>query len=342
MKKRLALLRKNSSQSLLPGISLAVLVITLLGTLTKGTAAIPIHDVVSVFIAKLGLGNPEILTTPNGIILWEIRWPRVALAVLAGSALAISGACYQTMFRNPLADPFILGVSSGAALGAAAAITFMQGAYLTLSAFVGSAVAVAAVYFLGRQDEGAGSDNLLLAGVAFGSMLNALLSCIMAVFSQQIHLIVFWLMGSLSSPVQSLAGVGAAVCLGMAAILVFARDLDLIALGDETAHNLGVNLSRVRLVILGATTLITGAVVSVTGIIGFIGLVVPHMVRNIAGPEHVRLLPLSAVWGAILLLWADSLTRMFTTLVTIPVGVVTALFGGPFFLYILYTSRTGR
>lgn len=342
MKKRLTLLRKNSSQSWLPGISLAVLLLTLLGTLTKGTAAIPLSDVFGVLLAKLGVGNAAILATPNGIILWEIRWPRVALAVLAGSALAISGACYQTMFRNPLADPFILGVSSGAALGAAAAITFWQGAYITMSAFAGSAVAVAAVYFLGRQDEGAGSENLLLAGVAFGSMLNALLSCIMAIFSQQIHLIVFWLMGSLASPVQSLPAVAAAVCFGMAAILVFARDLDLIALGDETAHHLGVNLSRVRLVILGATTLITGAVVSVTGIIGFIGLVVPHMVRNIAGPEHVRLLPLSAVWGAILLLWADSLTRMFTTLVTIPVGVITALFGGPFFLYILYTSRTGR
>jgi iron complex transport system permease protein len=342
MKKRLNLIWRNRSQSWLPGASLAVLLITLLATLTKGTAPIPTVDVITVLLAKLGLTDAAILATPTGIILWEIRWPRVALAVLAGSALAISGACYQTLFRNPLADPFILGVSSGAALGAAIAITFWQGAYLTLSAFGGSAVAVAVVYFLGRQDEGADSQQLLLAGVAFGSMLSALLSCIMAVFSQQIHLIVFWLMGSLASPVQSLPAVAAAVCFGMAAILFFARDLDLVALGEETAHHLGVNLPLVRLVILGATTLITGAVVSVTGIIGFIGLVVPHMVRNIAGPEHVRLLPLSAVWGAILLLWADSLTRMFTSLVSIPVGVVTALFGGPFFLYILYTARTGR
>lgn len=334
--------RLRQTTPLLPSVSMAVLAITLLVTLTKGTAAIPVADVVHVFLAKIGLADRAILATPNGIILWEIRWPRIALAVLAGSSLALSGACYQTLFRNPLADPFILGVSSGAALGAAIAITFWHGSYLTLSAFIGSAAAVAAVYFLGRQDEGAGSQQLLLAGVAFGSMLNALLSCIMAVFSQQIHLIVFWLMGSLASPVQNLPTVAAAVCIGTAAILVYARDLDLIALGQETAHHLGVNLPRVRLVILGATTLITGAVVSVSGIIGFVGLIVPHMVRSIAGPEHVRLLPLCAIWGAIMLLWADSLTRAFTTLVSIPVGVVTALFGGPFFLYILYTARTGR
>ncbi len=342
MNKWVHMIRHQRSQTILPALSLAILLMTLLLTLTKGTAAIPLADVVAVLLAKLGLADMDILSTPTGIILWEIRWPRVALAVLAGSALAMSGACYQTLFRNPLADPFILGVSSGAALGAAVAITFWQGGYLTLAAFFGSAVAVTVVYFLGRQDEGAGSQQILLAGVAFGSMLNALLSCIMALFSQQIHLIVFWLMGSLASPVQSLPAVAAAVCFGMAAILVFARDLDLIALGDETAHHLGVNLTRVRLVILAATTLITGAVVSVTGIIGFIGLVVPHMVRNVAGPEHARLLPLCAVWGATLLLWADSLTRMFTSLVSIPVGVVTALFGGPFFLYILYSARAGR
>ena len=335
-------MRIRQIRLLLPGVSLAVLLLTLVAALTKGSAPIPPGDVIRVLLAKLGLADAAILSTPTGIILWEIRWPRVALAVLAGSALAISGACYQTLFRNSLADPFILGVSSGATLGAAIAITFWQGAGLTLFAFAGSAAAVAVVYFLGRQDEGASSQQILLAGVAFGSMLNALLSCVMAIFSQQIHLIVFWLMGSLASPVQSLPAVAAAVCFGMAAILFFARDLDLIALGEETAQHLGVNLPRVRLVVLAATTLITGAVVSVTGIIGFIGLVVPHMVRNLFGPEHVRLLPLSAVWGAILLLWADALTRMFTTLVSIPVGVVTALFGGPFFLYILYTSRTGR
>lgn len=342
MKNIRSILRTGRQRSLLPGISLAALFLSLLLMLTQGTAPIPPADVLQVFAAKLGLADGSILTTPNGIILWEIRWPRVALAVLVGSALAVAGGCYQTLFRNPLADPFILGVSSGAALGAAVAITFWRGEYLTLSAFFGSAATVAAVYFLGRQDEGSGSQQLLLAGVVFGSMLNALLSCIMALFSQQIHLIVFWLMGSLSNPVQSLPAIAAVVCIGIAAILVYARDLDLISLGDESAHHLGVNLSRVRLVVLAATTLITGAVVSVSGIIGFIGLIVPHMVRSLVGPEHSALLPLSAVWGAVLLLWADGLTRVFTSMVSIPVGVVTALFGGPFFLYILYSSRTGR
>lgn len=326
----------------LPLGSLAVLAATLLLALSHGTAIITINEIISVILAKIGLADPLLSTSPNGIILWEIRWPRVMLAVLTGSALAVAGACYQTLFRNPLADPFILGVSSGAALGAAAALTFWQGAQLTVAAFIGSAIAVATVYFLGRQDEGAGSQQLLLAGVAFGSMLNAMLSCIMAVFSQQIHLIVFWLMGSLSSPVENLTGTAAAVGLGMATIFIYARDLDLVALGDDSARNLGVNMTRVRLIILAATTLMTGAVVSVTGIIGFIGLVVPHMVRGIAGPAHAVLLPLCAVWGAVLLVWADSLTRLLTSLVSIPVGVITALFGGPFFLYILYRHKMGR
>jgi len=321
--------------------SFSLLIMTALFMLTMGSAALPLHTIVSVVSERLlGFGIHD-FSAMEQVIVWNIRWQRIALALLVGSGLAISGACFQTIFKNPLADPFLLGVSSGAALGAAISIILHCTQFLIPFAFSGAILSLALVYLVSRRRTITGADHhLLLAGIACSALLNALLSASMALNANQIHLIVFWLMGSLTNYVDSLLPLLLLVAAGLAIAMVFARDLDVLALGDEEARFLGVDVNRVKLILLISSTLVTGACVSVSGIIGFIGLIVPHMVRRIIGPEHFILLPLSAIWGALFLLTADSLTRMLPPLASIPVGVVTALFGSPFFLYILYL--TGR
>ena len=243
------------------------------------------------------------------------------------------------MFKNSLADPFILGISSGAALGAAISIVTQHTQFMIVLAFAGALISVGLVYLFSQRATTIRSDQqILLAGIACGAMFNAMLSAIMALYAQQMQMIVFWLMGSLSNYVDSLKPIIVVVAIGLATAMVYARDLDVMTLGDEDARFLGVSVDRVKLILLLSTTLMTGACVAVSGIIGFIGLIVPHMVRKLVGPVHLLLIPLSAVWGGGLLLVADSLIRNISWLSSIPVGAITALFGSPFFLYILYSA----
>ncbi len=319
-------------------IAALVLMAVAVFMLTIGTAAIPVDAVLSVMLdGALGIRGTDV-TTAQQAIVWNIRWQRVALAMLIGSGLAVSGACFQTMFRNPLADPFVLGVSSGAALGAAVAIVTHQTGLMIVLAFAGALLSLALVYFFGRRRVNfRGDQQLLLAGIACGAMLNAVLSALMAIHSGQIHMIVFWLMGSLTNYVGSLKAILVIVAAGLTVAMLHARDLDVMALGDDEAKFLGVDVDKVKLVLLVTATLVAGACVSVSGIIGFVGLIVPHMVRRLAGPGHLVLLPLSAIFGATFLLLADGLTRVVPLMAGIPVGVVTALFGSPFFLYVLFS-----
>ena len=326
---------------LLTGGSALCLAVIAISMLMVGTANLPVYTVVAVVGERLfGIGNHDI-TAAQQIIVWHIRWQRIALAMIVGSGLAVAGACFQTMFKNPLADPFVLGVSSGAALGAAVSMITYHTDMMMIFAFTGALFSLALVWFFGRQSIYIRSDQqLLLAGIACGAMLNAILSALMALHSEQIQMIVFWLMGSLSNYVDSLTPILAIVVLGLAIAMVYARDLDVMTLGDDNAQFLGVDVRKVKILLLLSATVMTGVCVSVSGIIGFIGLIVPHIVRKLAGPGHMLLLPLSAIYGAIFLLLADGLTRMIPVLAGIPVGVVTALFGSPFFLYVLYS--TGR
>lgn len=321
------------------GGSLFILGVAVALLLMVGTAHLSAYTVISVMAAKLFGFHEMDISAAQQIIVWNIRWQRVALALCVGSGLAVAGACFQTMFKNPLADPFVLGVSSGAALGAAMAIVTQNTSLMIFMAFIGALASLVLVYFFSASRTTIHSDQqLLLAGIACGAMLNALLSAIMAVHSQQIQIIVFWLMGSLTNYVGSLWPILFIVLFGLIVALFYARDLDMMALGDDDARFLGVNVERVKLILLVVMTLVTGACVAVSGIIGFIGLIIPHMVRKLAGAGHFVLLPLSAIWGALFLLVADGLTRLVPLFSGIPVGVVTALFGGPFFLYILYQS----
>ncbi len=274
-------------------------------------------------------------------IVWEVRVPRVALAGLAGAALAIAGAAWQGVLRNPLADPYLIGASAGAALGAAGAILFGLGGgaswALPLLAFVGAIGAVALVYRLASTGGRALSvERLLLAGVAVSSFLSALLSLAMLAKAEAFTQLYFWLMGGLSGRGwEHVALLVPYAALASAGLLAYVPRLNLLQLGEETARGLGVDLARDQRVVIALAALLTAAVVSVCGMIGFVGLVVPHVARLLAGPDLRRMLPVAAVLGAGLLTAADLAARLLWAPVEIPVGVLTAMLGAPFFLMLL-------
>jgi len=270
--------------------------------------------------------------------VWGIRLPRAALSFLVGAALSLSGAVMQGMFHNPLASPYVLGVAGGAAAGAAGVIAAgIRGVVpVPLGAFLGAAVAVAAVYRLGRG--GRSGLGLVLAGVAVGSLLTAVTSFMLflAAGDRRLAEIVFWTMGSFGRADWPRVGLLApVVAAGFLALWVLGRRTNALALGDEGARYLGVDPVRLRRLLLFWATLLTAASVSAAGTVGFVGLVVPHLARLAVGPDHRALLPVAALGGGILLVWADALARVVLAPAELPVGIVTALIGGPFFLWLL-------
>lgn len=287
-----------------------------------------------------------ILAGPSGggegaAILWQIRLPRVVLGTLAGAGLALAGATWQAVLRNPLADPYLVGASAGAAMGAAAALLFGvgggSGVSLPLLAFGGSLAAVGVVYRLAQvPGRPLSVERLLLAGVAVSSLLSALLSLLMLVRQDAFTQLYLWLIGGLSGRgwehVALLTGYGG---LAVAGLWVLVPRLNLLQLGEETARSLGVDAWRDPRLVVMLAALLTAAIVSVCGMIGFVGLVVPHLARLLTGPDLRRLMPVAALLGASLLTLADLAARSLWAPVEIPVGVLTALLGGPFFLALL-------
>lgn len=284
------------------------------------------------------------LSSQQHAILWQIRMPRVVLGALVGATLAIAGAAYQGVFRNPLADPYLLGVSSGAGLGATAMIVWgvSAGSFgLPLAAFVGGVVAVAATYMLGRSvGGGRGEVVIILAGVAVAAFANAGQTFLQQRYQDSLHNVYTWLLGRLSTDGWSdVTLVLPYVLVTIATILLFRRVLDVMSVGDVEAASLGVNPARVRLFLVAIATLGTAAVVSVSGLIGFVGIVVPHAVRLLVGPGHRLLLPLSVLAGASFLVLADVAARWVMSPAELPIGVVTAAIGAPFFLVVLRRGR---
>lgn len=279
-------------------------------------------------------------------IFWKVRLPRVILSFLVGSALATAGVILQGLIRNPMADPYIVGTSAGAGFGATLAIvlnwniSFLGLSTVPLFAFVGAVVTVFIVYQLARQGTKVPVVNFLLAGLAVGFVLSAMTSILMVIGIKDYYKIVYWTMGSLAKGSWTevnviwpylLVGFGVAIYLG--------RDLNLALMGEETAHNMGVHVERMKRTVLVTSALLTASAVSVSGVIGFVGLIVPHIVRMIVGPDHRRLIPAASVFGGGFLLISDTIARTVLAPTEIPVGVITALFGGPFFLYQLRKSR---
>ncbi|MBI5301249.1 MAG: iron chelate uptake ABC transporter family permease subunit [Chloroflexi bacterium] len=312
---------------------------------TFGSVAIPLETLARMIVVKLP-GAPIAVTWQASweTILFDIRLPRVVLAGLVGIALATSGATYQGLLRNPLADPYLIGVSSGAALGATIAIVFsveFAGA-LPLFAFLGAIGATFGIYALAQSDGRATPTTLILAGVALGAFLSAITSFLMfrsdsAFRSFQI---IAWMMGSFSlSNWQQVLILLPYLALGWFVLFLHARYLNVLQLGETQAQQLGVPVERVTLTLVVATSLVTAAAVAVSGLIGFVGLIVPHAVRLVWGPDHRFLLPMCALLGAMFLIIADTLARTLLAPSELPVGIITAFCGAPFFLYLLRRKR---
>ncbi len=328
-------------------IGLGLLAATLVVGVALGTVSVPLGDTVAILGHRL-LGWPATVTWSDSAdtIIFELRLPRVLTAMAVGVALSLAGATYQGLLRNPLADPYVLGTASGAALGAAIALiipvqfVLLGLGLLQLFAFVGAIAAVVVVYRLARLGSGNRSmTTILLTGYAVGSLLAAALTMTMYLSGNNLRQIFNYMLGSFSnSSWPELVVALPLITVGSAIILSRARSLNAMLLGEETASHFGLDVRRERLVLLFAATLITAAAVAVSGLIGFVGLVIPHLVRLVVGPNARALLPLSAIYGAIFLALADLIARIPGEL---PVGVITAIIGAPFFLYLLRRYHVG-
>lgn len=325
-----------------------VLVLLLAGVMgvsvSLGAVNIPLFKSWSILLHRLlGRASEGGWTASESSIILDLRLPRTISGVLVGAALSLSGAVLQALLRNPLADPFVLGISSGAAAGAVLAIlvgvgsTFLGSYAVPGAAFGGALLTLLLVYFIARVEGRIPTQTMLLSGVIVSSFFSAIIMFLISVTSnEQIHSVMFWLMGNLEySASQSLGVIFLYFLVGSAVLFFLAKDFNILVLGEEAASELGVEVERVKKIAFVFASLITGAVVSVSGLIGFVGLVVPHMVRMIWGPDHRFLLPASALTGAMLLVVADTIARTVLAPSEIPVGVITAMGGAPFFVYLL-------
>ena len=321
------------------GSLLAVLFVVVVVALKVGAVPISIADL-AVNLGRVMIGRGTQLPSEYQVIVFGLRLPRIILAMLVGGALAISGTSFQALLRNPLADPYVLGVSSGGAVGAIVGRIFAPQIPLVapLAAFLGAIATIAAVYFLGRRKGQLDSTTLLLAGIISASFLSAVISFLVTTLAgRDLRGIVFWLMGDLSTPLlPSLHWVLlAGLILGVGAIYTTAADLNVITAGEREAIHLGVDVTRVKLVVYVSASLLTGLAVSVSGAIGYVGLLVPHAMRMLFGSDYRVLIPTSAIGGAIAVVAADTLARTVMKPTELPVGAVTAILGAPFFIYLL-------
>ena len=331
---------------LLAGFGLLGLVVVVCIAVAVGSVAIaPLDTLAIVSHRVLGIDLGRTWSPAAETIVWELRVPRVLTSMVVGTALAVAGATFQGLLRNPLADPYVLGTASGAALGAAIAvllpIRFVVLGFGLLQglAFLGALASIYTVYRLSRIGGLSPLTSLLLTGYAVGSLLAAGLAMAMYLSGTALRQIFSYLLGGFDSASwPQLAGTLPLVLVGCVLIFLRARSLNGLLLGEETAAHLGINVGRERAILLALASLITAAAVAVSGLIGFIGLVVPHVVRLIVGPSARLVLPLSAIGGAILLAFADVVARSAGE---IPVGIVTALIGAPFFIVLLRRARTG-
>ena len=328
---------------LIIGLSAVIIVSTGMGYIK-----IPVDAVAKIILTKISGQLPFIegLDKLFPVVVIDVRLPRILSAAIVGGGLAISGVVFQGILLNPLADPYTLGVSAGAALGASMALLLnigLLGSYsVPLFAFVGAVGTLLFVIYLSSSSGGVSSNNLILSGIIVAAILSAGISFLKYLADEQVAVIIFWLMGSFGSKTWmdvsltlSLVGIGFCV------FIFYARDLNLMSLGNRTASSLGVDTRRVTITLLITASLVAAICVSVSGIIGFVGLLVPHMMRLIAGPDNRRLVPVSLLAGAILLLVADTITRAVLPS-EVPIGVLTALIGGPFFCYIFRKQQTAR
>ncbi|EEN84738.1 iron chelate uptake ABC transporter, FeCT family, permease protein [Rhodococcus erythropolis SK121] len=322
-------------------------VVTLAGSaavaITLGPAGLSVGEVASIVVGHLGGTAANVTPIRDGIV-WDLRLPRTLLAALCGAGLGLCGAIMQSLLRNPLADPFVLGISSGASTGAVLIVILGVGSGvigLSSGAFIGAVISFALVLLLAHAAGGT-PDRVILAGVAATQLFSALTSFIVITSAdpEQTRGVMFWLLGSLGgADWLDVALCAAVVAVGLVVCLTHSRALDAFAFGEDAASSLGVNVWRVRVTLLLATALMTAVIVSVAGAIGFVGLVLPHAARALVGSNHRRLLPASALIGSIFLVWVDAVARTAIAPQELPAGVVTALVGVPAFAVILWRRK---
>jgi iron complex transport system permease protein len=333
-------------------ISLVLLIclglVILLGT-SYGAVKVPLGDVFKILVNKLAPGQGIFAQDfgPQETIIYNIRLPRVLLAALVGLALATSGTVFQALLKNPMADPYVIGISSGASLGATLGMIldvkfeFLALNSIPLLAFIGALSTVFIVYNLAKEGNKISVGRLLLAGVAIASFLSAIVSLLMVFNNDSMQQIVYWTMGSLSATGwQQVQMIWVYIIVAYFVVHIFAKDLNVLLLGDQTAESLGIEVETIKRILLIVASLLAGAAVAGSGIIGFVGLIIPHLVRLLVGPDHRILIPSSALVGGIFLIVTDIVARTIIAPTEIPVGIITALLGGPFFLYLLTKKKS--
>ncbi|WP_068786807.1 FecCD family ABC transporter permease [Paenibacillus phocaensis] len=333
-------------------MGMVLLAVTLLFCIGIGSVNVPAGEIAAILLHQMpGLDRlitPDWSTAAEQIVV-QVRLPRVLLGMLVGASLAVAGAGFQGVLRNPLADPFTLGVSSGSAIGAAVLIFFgwqfsLLGIFtLPMVAFVTGAVTLWIVIWLARENGKLPIESLVLSGVVMQSFLGAVVSFLTAMSKKTINEIYYWTMGSLSLRGWSYTAILLPyLVLGALYLWSRAKHLNLLTLGERQASHAGMAVERTKLTVLLVATLMTAAAVSVSGVIGFVGLVVPHMIRLITGPDYRLIIPLSALGGGIFMMWSDLAARSLLAPTEIPLGIVTAFVGAPFFGYLLYRKKKQR
>ncbi len=327
------------------GSILVLLVVALFMNTGMGAVEIKPLQTVAILLSHAGIETGIAVEQRMDSVLWNIRLPRIVLALLVGGGLGVAGAALQGVFRNPLAEPSVIGVSSGAAVGAVSAIVlgfFIPGTTgIVVAAFLGGLAATALVYSVARSFGRTEVVVLVLAGIAVNATAGAFTGLLTSIADDdQLRSITFWILGSVGGATWPVVwSVLPFFVVGMVALPFWARALNLLTLGDLQAGHLGISTERVRVAVIVFSALITGAAVAVAGVIGFVGLVVPHIIRLTVGPDHRFLLPCSILGGAMLLLFADLIARTAAAPAEAPLGVVTALLGGPFFLWLVHRTR---
>ncbi len=321
----------------------AILCLTIVLTTAIGPVYVPPMEILALLGSKLQLCETSSIPHKHEVIIFQIRLPRIFLGILVGLSLATAGTALQGLFKNPMADPYIIGIASGAAVGAVLSILVLPpifSVYTTpIMAFLGALFTIFLVYNIAKVGGKIPVDTLLLTGIAVSLFLGAVLSFMMSIAGEALHSIFFWIMGGLwlaSWTQVKIIVLPVLVCFGL--IYLFAKDLNAMLLGDESAQTLGINVENAKRILLVLSALITAAAVSFTGTIGFVGLIIPHITRILVGPDHRILFPASALVGGIFLVWTDALARLLGEM---PVGILTAFFGAPFFIYLLKKRKRG-
>ncbi|MFO7820284.1 MAG: iron chelate uptake ABC transporter family permease subunit [Halanaerobacter sp.] len=340
--------KRKSWNLILLGLLLFLIVVIIIAV-SLGAVDISLSNVIKTLLSKVPFLQELVNASDLGVketIIYEIRLPRVLLAGLVGLALATSGTVFQALLKNPMADPYVIGISSGASLGATLGLVldlefkFLALNTIPLFAFLGAVITVFVVYKLAKVGDKISVSTLLLAGVAVGAFLSALVSLLMVFNNDSMQQIVYWMMGSLSSKGwQQVQMIWLYIIGGYVITHLFAKDLNVLLLGAETAQSLGLEVESIKKILLVTASLLAGAAVAGSGIIGFVGLIIPHLVRLLVGPDHRILIPSSALVGAIFLIGTDIFARTVIAPTEIPVGIITSLFGGPFFLYLLNKKK---